>query len=454
MGVPRFQLAGLGDSSARESRERVRSAIIRSGFELPGRVVAVTLAPAELEKQGSHLDLGIAVALLASLAELPDNALEGRMICGEIGFEGTMRPIPSALAIAELATREGYRELIFPAANAAEAAAAGGVSVVPVRSLPDTVEHLVGRCRLAPALAVEQAAEPVRAALDLSDVRGCEPAKRALEVAAAGGHPLLMIGPLGSGRTMLARRLPGLLPPLEGAESIAVTKVHSLVAEEPPIGLAARRPFRSPHPGVSIAGLIGGGSMRRPGEVSLAHGGVLFLDGLAEFRREALEALRQPLEQGKVTVVRSRARFNFPARFALVAAMGACPCGHLGNPRCECRCPQRLIERCRSRVSRSLKVIDMSVEVPALSPQDLEAPPGEASAEVARRVLNAREIQRRRFGDACSTPINAAMSTESLDPFCHLEPAAQSLLDGALGRQELSVRAVDRILRVAYQNRL
>ncbi len=273
----------------------------------------------------------MAVGVLAALGDLPPDALNGRLICGELGLDGIVRPIRGALAIAELAAREGIGEIVVPIANAGEAAALGKVRVIAVRSLVEAVEHLLGRSPIA-ATAASATAEPPASRLDLAEVRGQEPGKRALEVAAAGGHNLLMIGPPGSGRTMLARRLPGILPPLTDAEVLAVTRVHSLVAQDPPQGLVRERPFRCPHPGASTAGLIGGGRIPRPGEVSLAHGGVLFLDDLPEFRLGALDALRQPLEEGEVTVVRARARFTFPARFALLAAMAPCPCGHHGDP--------------------------------------------------------------------------------------------------------------------------
>ncbi len=450
MGIPQMQLVGLPDASVRESRERVRSAIKNSGFDLPPRVVVVNLAPADLKKEGNHLDLAIALALLAALGEVPQEALSGRMLCGELGLDGSVRPVRGGLAIADCATREQMRELVLPARNAGEAAALGSVPVIGVRCLGEILDHLQGHAPIAADRTPIPEPAPAAAGLDLSEVRGQESAKRALEVAAAGGHNLLFIGPPGSGKTMLARRLPGILPPLNLAESIAVTKIHSLVAEEPPSTLLRQRPFRSPHPGVSTAGLIGGGTIPRPGEVSLAHGGVLFLDELPEFRRDALEALRQPLEDGEVTVVRTRARFSFPARFALLAAMNPCPCGHLGDPRHSCGCTPQLVERYRSRISGPLlDRIDMHVEVPALSLQELKGPPGEPSAAVSGRVLAARDFQQRRFGDACSTPTNAAMSTEALHRHCRLESDARSLLDAAFERLKLSARAMTRILKLA-----
>ncbi|MEM9553281.1 MAG: YifB family Mg chelatase-like AAA ATPase [Acidobacteriota bacterium] len=449
-GLPQTHIVGLPDASVRESRERVRSAIVNSGFEAPPKVVIINLAPADLRKEGNHLDLAIALAQLAARDQLPQSALDGRLFCGELGLDGSVRPVRGGLALADLAAREGLRELILPAANAGEAAALGALPVIPVRSLAEAVDHLEGATIAPVAGAPPTVSDDVGDEPDLSEVRGQTAAKRALEVAAAGGHNLLFIGPPGSGKTMLARRLPAILPRLNLAESIEVTKIHSLVAEEPPSKLLSLRPFRSPHPGVSAAGMIGGGSIPRPGEASLAHGGVLFLDELPEFKRDALESLRQPMEEGHVTIVRTRARLDFPARFALLASMNPCPCGHLGDPRHQCRCPPPLVLRYRGRVSGPLlDRIDLHVEVPALSLQELNAPPGEPSVAVAERVLHARQQQRKRFGEGCATPINAAMDTEALHRHCRLDNAARHLLDTAFERLKLSARAVTRILKVA-----
>ncbi|HVR95626.1 MAG TPA: YifB family Mg chelatase-like AAA ATPase [Thermoanaerobaculia bacterium] len=449
-GLPQVQIVGLADAAVRESRERVRAAIKNCGFDLPPKSVIINLAPADLRKEGNHLDLAIALALLAAHEQLPQDVLGGKLLCGELGLDGAVRSVRGGLAIADLGRRLGVREVLLPAANAPEAAALGAVPVVPLHSLAEAIQHILGQGSIPPVLPSPLSGEVSATIPDLSEVRGQELAKRALEVAAAGSHNLLFLGPPGSGKTMLARRLPGLLPPLTLAESIAVTKIHSLVAEEPPAGLIRQRPFRSPHTGTSAAGMIGGGSTPRPGEASLAHNGVLFLDELPEFRRDTLESLRQPLEEGTVSVVRARARLSFPARFSLISSMNPCPCGHLGDPRHDCRCPPPLVERYRGRVSGPLlDRIDLHVEVPAVSLKELRSSPGETTAGVAGRVAAARAIQLERFGIGTSTPVNAVMGTEALRRFCVLDPPGRNLLDTAFEKLGLSARALDRILKVA-----
>jgi len=449
-GLPQIQIVGLADAAVRESRERVRAALKNCGFDLAPKSVIINLAPADLRKEGNHLDLGIAAALLAAHEQLPQEVLNGRLLCGELGLDGTIRSVRGGLAIADLGRRLGVEEVLLPAANAAEAAALGSVRVIAVRNFAEAVQHLLGLESLPAVDPHPFALDHTVPGPDLSEVRGQETAKRALEVAAAGGHNLLFIGPPGSGKTMLARRLPGLLPPLTLAESIQVTKIHSLVAEEPPAGLLHQRPFRSPHTGISTAGLVGGGSAPRPGEASLAHNGVLFLDELPEFRRDTLEALRQPLEEGHVSVVRVRAHLQFPARFSLLAAMNPCPCGHLGDPRFDCRCPPPMVERYRGRISGPLlDRIDLHVEVPAVSLRELRGSAGEPTAAVALRVAAARAIQNERFGSAAGSPVNATMGPEALRRFCAVEPSGRALLDTAFERLGLSARALDRILKVA-----
>lgn len=453
-GLPCMHVVGLPENAVREGRERVTAALSNAGLAVPPRRVTVNLAPADIRKEGSAFDLPVALGMLAANATVSERGLESTCVIGELGLDGTVRSVRGVLSIATRCRADGVRTLWCPPTNAAEACVVEGIEVVPVRSLSAAVDHLRGLERLRPAtrsISARTIQSPLHE-LDFADVKGQETAKRALEIAAAGRHNVLMVGPPGSGKSMLARRVAGILPPLEQSEAIEATKIYSVAgALRAGQALITARPFRAPHHTVSDAGLVGGGSPPRPGEASLAHTGVLFLDELPEFRRNALEALRQPLEDGRIVLGRARIALTYPARIMLVAAMNPCPCGHFatGSARCVCRPTQ--VERYVGRVSGPLlDRIDLHIEVPALAGERLtDERRGESSAVLRERVRHARERQLRRFGPAAGGRYNGEMEPRELREHCRIDAVGERLLRGAVQRLGLSARAYHRVLRVA-----
>ncbi len=450
-GLPSFTTVGLPDSTVRESRDRVRAAIRNAGFEFPAERITVNLAPADVRKEGAAFDLPMALGLLCATGLVKPARLERAVVLGELSLDGAVRPVRGVLSVALHCCREGFEPLLVPTANAAEAAAVGGVEVIPLAALHDAVEYLNGEKEITPVTvdATRALGTPRAEAVDFTDVRGHAHAKRGLEIAAAGGHNVLMIGPPGAGKTMLARRLPTIMPPLSPAEAIEVSAVWSVSGLLPPDqGLVTQRPFRAPHHTASEAGLIGGGGLPHPGEVSLAHHGVLFLDEMPEFSQRALEALRQPLEDGRVVVSRSAGRATFPARFQLVAAANPCRRGCASLQTCACSPAER--SRYQARLSRPLlDRIDLHLDIPAVLYADLAAPAlGEPSAAIRARVVTARERQAARFAGT-GTHVNARMGGRQTRRWCALPPDATRLLGLAVTRLGLSARAHDRILRVS-----
>jgi magnesium chelatase family protein len=449
-GLPAFTVVGLADAAVREARERVRGALLNSGYEFPLRRITANLAPAHIRKVGPGFDLGLAVGLLAASGQLPSSALDGLAVFGELSLGGELRDCRGALAVAEGSRRANLRGLIVPAGRATEAALVDGLVVLGASSLRSVVDALTGADPIVPTPGGARRGDPRPSGLelDLRDVRGHEGALSALEVAAAGGHNLMLEGAPGTGKTMLARRLPSILPPLTRDEALEVTRIHSVAGHHSEGGLVARRPFRAPHHAISPPGLVGGGPGPTPGEASLAHHGVLFLDELSEFPRSSLEALRQPLEDGCVTVVRAQRSLTFPTRFALVAATNPCPCGYAAE-RDRCRCGEGELARHRRRLSGPLlDRIDLLITVERPSGEQMQAPALTSSARVRERVLEARMRQGRRLAGSPATS-NGQMDAALVRRLVRPDAPALELLRQAYEREGMSARGHHRVLRVA-----
>lgn len=452
-GLPMMALVGMADTAIRESRERVKSAIKNSGFSWPAERVTVSLAPSDMKKEGSSFDLAIALGVLAATEQLANDKLKEYAILGELSLDGRVKPVRGALSIALALAKSKIKKLMLPVANCQEAALVPDVSVYPIKTLCEAVEFLHNPSMIAPFITDPK--ELLRKnsiyQVDFSEVKGQFLAKRAIEVAASGGHNIVMVGPPGAGKTMLAKRIPTIMPDLDLAEALEITKIHSAAGTLPLLdGIMALRPFRSPHHSISCAALAGGGSIPEPGEISLAHQGVLFLDELPEFRRDCLEALRQPLEDGLIRISRVRKSLVFPASFILVAAMNPCPCGNYLDPNKICRCNPNKIAGYMGKISGPLlDRIDIHIELPSAKFKELsDTKPAEASSEIKLRVERSRSVQRARF-EGEGIFYNAQMNSKLVKKYCILDEGAKELLRLAMTELGLSARAYDKILKVS-----